>query len=76
MNSCGSTKKKELLSKKTGSFFLPMVRHREHVIDLILLKELIEAGEIKPVVDRACPLEQIVEAHGIVNRGTAREILS
>jgi NADPH:quinone reductase-like Zn-dependent oxidoreductase len=53
-----------------------MVRHREHVIDLILLKELIEAGEIKPVVDRACPLEQIVEAHGIVNRGTAREILS
>jgi hypothetical protein len=49
MNSCGSTKKKELLSKKTGSFFSPMVRHREDVIDLILLKELIEAGEIKPV---------------------------
>jgi len=40
--------------------------------DLVVLTELIEAGKIRPVVDRTYPLEEIADAHRYVEKGRAK----
>ena len=34
--------------------------------DLLLVKELVEAGKYRPVIDRTYPLDDVVEAHRYV----------
>jgi NADPH:quinone reductase-like Zn-dependent oxidoreductase len=51
------------LSRWIGSRRLTFGSGRRSKADVQLMKELIEAGEYRPVIDRTYPMEQVVEAH-------------
>ena len=64
-----SSRSKRSLNEKGVFLSVLGSSEKETTEDLIFLKELIEAGKIKSVIDRRYPLEQIVEAHRYVETG-------
>ena len=50
------------LISMTGSKKLTYLVMRPNQKDLVFMKELLEAGKVKPVIDRRYPLSEVAEA--------------
>lgn len=55
--------------KENGIFLTVQSTTHENMENIIFLKELVEMGKIKAVIDRCYPLEQVAEAHRYVETG-------
>ena len=64
-----SASQRDRLLKDHGSFLSVQTTTSENTKNLIALKELVEAGKVRAVIDRRFPLEQAAEAHRYVETG-------
>ena len=60
------------ISKKTGKKVMGGWSVKPNQKDLAFIKELLETGKIKPVIDRCYPLSDTVEALRYYGEGHAR----
>jgi len=59
---------------KNGKYITVKSPTKDSTENLFLLKELAEAGKIKPVIDKRYSLNQIVEAHRYADKGRKKGI--
>lgn len=59
----------ETVLKDEGVFITVQTSTRETIENLISLKELLEQGKIKPIIDKRFPLDQVADAHRYVEAG-------
>ena len=55
--------------KENGSYLSIQTTTSENTENLMTLKELVEAGKVRAVIDRRYPLEQVAQAHRYVEIG-------
>lgn len=68
-----SFKTKQLLqmlwTRVSGSRKVICALSSEKPADLVFIRELVEAGKVRPVIDRCYPMEQAAEAHAYMEAG-------
>ncbi len=58
-----------LLAPNGGFISMANLDSKEHMDNLFFIRDLIETGKLKAVIDRCYPLEKIVEAHRYMDTG-------
>jgi NADPH:quinone reductase-like Zn-dependent oxidoreductase len=59
-----------LVSPFVSQTMVPLLAHQSRD-DLAVLRELLEAGKVTPVIDRTYPLSEVPEAIGYLEEGHA-----